>query len=394
VSLQISTPKSGGKKLTATVRLLGAAFFGVFFAMGTAFGYGFVGRPIARMVGARDWMNVPCQILSSAVRAHSSSDGTSSSVAVRYRYEVDGRSYVGDRYKFMAGSSSGRRGKAAIVSRLAPGTSAECWVDPAHPAESVIERGPTADLWFGLIPLVFMVVGGAGIWAMAVGKTPTALSARANTNSVTFSPRSRRAEPTILRPKLGRKATFVGLTLAALFWNGVVSVFIADIASKGLNGFNVVLSLFLLPFVAVGLLLIGLVARQGMKLVNPIPILTVNTPTVALGDELKVTWAIDGRVEKLTRLSIDLVGREEATYRRGTDTVTDTEEFVALRVAEQLPPEITPAGSARVTVPADTMHSFTASNNKVNWILRVRGEIPSWPDSEDVFPVTVTPRGR
>jgi hypothetical protein len=51
-------------------------------------------------------------------------------------------------------------------------------------------------------------------------------------------------------------------------------------------------------------------------------------------------------------------------------------------------------GSARVTIPERTMHSFAAPHNKIVWVLRVLGDIPSWPDSEDEFVVTVAPRGR
>jgi hypothetical protein len=38
------------------------------------------------------------------------------------------------------------------------------------------------------------------------------------------------------------------------------------------------------------------------------------------------------------------------------------------------------------------MHSFAARNNKITWTLRVRGEIPKWPDIDDEYPVHVAPK--
>ena len=48
-------------------------------------------------------------------------------------------------------------------------------------------------------------------------------------------------------------------------------------------------------------------------------------------------------------------------------------------------------GSANVTIPADTMHSFDAPNNEIAWTLEVHGAIPLWPDVSASFPITVLP---
>ena len=153
-------------------------------------------------------------------------------------------------------------------------------------------------------------------------------------------------------------------------------------------------ALFLIPFVLVGIGLVGFVIYQALQLANPRPTVTVNKPIVTLGDELRVDWSMDGRVEKLTRFSITLEAREEATYTRGTDRTTETHVFTTITLANHVPPEITRAGSAKVRIPADTMHSFDATHNKVVWVLRVRGELPKWPNSDEEFPLTVAPYSR
>ena len=42
-------------------------------------------------------------------------------------------------------------------------------------------------------------------------------------------------------------------------------------------------------------------------------------------------------------------------------------------------------------IPAGTMHSFSANNNKIIWTLTVKGEISRWPDVDESFDVTVGP---
>src|SRR5205823_6364254 len=101
------------------------------------------------------------------------------------------------------------------------------------------------------------------------------------------------------------------------------------------RGFSVFFALFLTPFVLVGVLLVVLAVTQALRLSNPRPNVTVSTAAVALGEQLGVDWTLDGRVAKLARLTITLEGREEATYRRGTDTQTDRQVFAAIPVASQ-----------------------------------------------------------
>ena len=42
-------------------------------------------------------------------------------------------------------------------------------------------------------------------------------------------------------------------------------------------------------------------------------------------------------------------------------------------------------GSAELTVPTGTMHSFDATSNKIAWTLKIAGDIPKWPDIDDDY---------
>ena len=48
-------------------------------------------------------------------------------------------------------------------------------------------------------------------------------------------------------------------------------------------------------------------------------------------------------------------------------------------------------GSGTIRIPAGTMHSFSATNNKIIWTLTVKGEISRWPDLDESSDVTVSP---
>jgi hypothetical protein len=370
-------------------------FFGFFLAIGLAFCIGAFGKPLLQMQSARHWRGTSCEIISSDVKANHSDGSPTYRVDVTYRYFVDDRGYVGDRYQFIKMSSSGYRGKAAIVARLRPRTRTDCWVNPANPRDAVIERGPTADLWYALIPLVFVVIGGAGIAAAALGRgrfsgpTPAAPTTR----GATYTKAVHGGGPVALRPGLNRGTQLAIVVAIALFWNGAIYMALRDFfLSFSRQGTISWFALFFVPFILVGIGLLGAVIYKTLQLFNPRPNLTVSNSTVALGEELLVNWSMEGRIGKLTRFSITVEGSETATYTRGTRTDSSTSVFATIPLANQIPPGITATGGAKARIPADTMHSFNASRNKVLWVVRVRGEMANWPDIHDDFPLTVTPR--
>jgi hypothetical protein len=104
-----------------------------------------------------------------------------------------------------------------------------------------------------------------------------------------------------------------------------------------------------------------------------------------------VAWQVSGRVERIERLRVYLEGREEATYRRGTDTYTDKSTFRTIEIADTTDRREIFSGSVGLVVPEDTMHSFEASNNKIIWDLCVRGDIHRWPDVKDDYPFVILP---
>ena len=151
------------------------------------------------------------------------------------------------------------------------------------------------------------------------------------------------------------------------------------------------LTIFMVPFVLVGLAAFVAVGYMALALANPRPRITLASGRICLGDPLRIDWRFTGQSRRLSHLRIFLEGREEATYRRGTDTHTDREVFATLDLIDTANDWEIPRGSAEIAVPDDTMHSFTAPSNKIVWEIKVAGEIARWPDVSQNFPIQILP---
>ncbi|HEX3527825.1 MAG TPA: DUF3592 domain-containing protein [Thermoanaerobaculia bacterium] len=375
-------------------------FFAVFFLVGLAAFYFVTLRPVMSYVAARSWQETTCTVLSSQVGTHSGSDSTTYSVDVVYTYVLDGRAYQSDRYGFLGGSSSGRTGKEEIVARYPPGARVSCWVDPAHPDQAVLSREPAAEWLIGLVPLAFLLIGAGGIvWSLRMSQR-----ARAAATALPMAPAEAFGvqAPAVLggaaggslelKPAATPLGKLIALILVALFWNGIISVFVWQ-AAKGwrTGGPDGCLTLFLVPFVLIGLGLIFAAGRQFLILFNPRLHLTLTPGTLAAGESGYLQWSFSSGGGGVKRLTIVLEGREEARYRRGTNTYTDKAVFATLTLVDTRQELEIPSGGASFAVPADSMPSFSAPHNKIRWALKAHGDIPGWPDSDDEYEVLVRP---
>lgn len=410
----------------------GVAFFGVFLLAGLAFSMVFV-VPAIRVVKARSWDPVPCEILSSHVESHPGDDSTTYSVEVRYRYQVDGLSYEGDRYQFLGGSSSGYDSKQEVVDGLPAGTVTECWVDPEDPSSSVLDRSFSLIYLVMLFPLIFVAIGAGGIvmtllgarrmgpasgkaaapqwlpkWssgggaqapaagppeaitpeAITPGSTPSFASAGSFMPAATGSP----GDALELETKHSPLGKLVIGILIAVFWNGIVSVFVWQWWKSWQAGSpDGCLTLFLIPFVLVGLAFLINIPYQFLALFNPRPRLTLRPGRLVPGGSAELTWGFEGSTGRIRRLQIVLEGREEADYTRGTNRTTARETFATLPVTDVTGSSEIAFGRARLEIPAGTMHSFDAPDNRIVWALKLQGTIRMWPDVMETLPVVIEP---
>jgi hypothetical protein len=193
------------------------------------------------------------------------------------------------------------------------------------------------------------------------------------------------AGPKQLKPKQSRLVAFGFLFLFATFWNLVVGVFLVQLLFRP----QVLLAVFLIPFLLIGLVLVALVVYTFLGLFNPVPQLVIREGHLVPGTSTEVSWSFRGSTHNIRLLKLILVGKEVATYRRGTKTHTDEHEFCVIPFLETSTPHQIASGTATCHIPDRTMHSFTARNNRIEWFIRVHGDVPRFPDIREEFPITV-----
>lgn len=364
----------------------------VFVCVGLGIFCAFTVWPMAKSVQARSWEPTPCYITSSRVDEVSGEDSMTYAVDIHYSYEYNGIEYRSDNYDFIKVHSSGRSRKQKIVNQYPVNADATCYVNPKQPDESVLSRSFSMGYFIGCFGLLFFAAGAGVIYATFRGsQSKGALSVRGRRRQRKTVDMTPSRYPVELKAKSGPIAKFVGMLIFSAIWNVIVFGILIAQWSERSSGISWFVILFLIPFVLVGVGTFAGVVYFGLAMFNPRPKLQVSKSAARLGESVEIDWAIVGSPYRIESFRITLEGREEATYRRGTDTHTDRETFLTIDVLEVTDVSSMSEGHAVFTVPEYTMHSFDASNNKVVWSLKVHGAIPKWPDIDDEFPFTVLP---
>lgn len=380
-----------------------ALFFLVFLVAGAAIVWFLSVRPLSKVMAAQNWPPVPCTVIESRVDESHSEDGTTYKPVVTSAYSYQGREYGAARYDFSNFYSSGYEGKAEVVARYPVGTRAECYVNPEDPSEAVLSRAPSARYLVGLFGLLFMLPGLFGvIWVLrgvagrrtgGDGRRKVAYTVADPASPFGVSnPQGDVSGPVELKPQVSPLGKLFAILACALFWNGIVwAIAYKAFQSSGGERPDGCLIVFLGFFVLGGLLLIYFLLRQILVLFNPRPKLTLSPGTLSPGGTAYVQWRLAGGTGGVKHLRVTLEGREEARYRRGTDTTTDKNTFAIVPIVDTDQEYRMASGSTSFALPADTMPSFTAENNKIIWTIKAKLEISGWPDSEEEFEILVAP---
>jgi hypothetical protein len=389
---QVMTSLAAKARVSAKGRYALAGFLGVFGVVGLGTLYSLGLQPLIETLDARTWVATPCRVLRAEVQSHDSDDGTTYSVYVLYEYEVDGKTYKSDTYTFVEGSSSGYDGKAKVVEQYRSAANPICYVNPKNPDEAVLKRGFHAGLLVALIPLTFMLIGFGGAYAAIrrprrPGEADTAVLRLAD------------GRPVALKPTCSPLAKLAGVMLIALFWDGLLSVFVREMISGFHHGHpQWFLVIFLVPFEIIGVVLLGMVVYYFLALLNPRLRLELGSPTISLGAAAELRWTMSGRVARIRELTVTLRGTEAVTYetKSGNETQTATAKntFYEMELLRTFNPYDMAVGSVGFVIPRDTMYSFDAKHNKIVWSLDLHGQIAHWPDMKESFKLTVTPAVR
>jgi hypothetical protein len=356
-----------------------------------------------------------------------SQDDTRYRPEFQIEYQIQGETYRLWTYDIWtldpeAGFSADKATQQAILERFPadPKRLYDCWYDPSDPKVAILVRRSHEWIWLTFIaPICFILLGGAGLiyTAFTWGKSAerrSALARRAaqlapfedndrsksqfpnvpDCSKITDSPGTTLAFrlPVAAAPVWG----IVASLLACVLWNSIVAILVVIAVNCYLQGRpDWIFTLFILPFVGIGIGLIVFFIRQlivatgvGLTLVE-----VSHHPLIpSQGYRLFVHQA--GRL-KIKRIEVLLVCEEEATYRHGTDARTETREVYCqslftqsdFEVKHGLPFEV----QCDLEVPAGSMHSFQSPHNEINWKIVVRGDVADWPSYRRSFPLIVFP---
>jgi Protein of unknown function (DUF3592) len=400
----------------------GIVFFGVFFLSGGLFGMGIVGGMVVPEWRANHkYLPNTCVVLGKRVASEYFDDqGTLHRPEIQIRYEVNGRKYEVWAYTAVNPYSSGSAGKDAIISQFRVGATYPCWYDPQHPGRAVLVRGYT---WFPyvmlILPAAFLAGGGGGMyyfWTLR-GKTAQQLALESALRSLGTWVRFDPDRPRVPAPEPSQRS---GCTLAyhlrlgnppsprlfalvfiAIVWNALTVVpFVFVLFPSYFGGIAVtenatVMTLIFIPFCVVGLIFVYKAIKLALITfgVGPTTVEISLHPLVP-GCRCEIFLSQTGRL-RMNSLRVVCVCEEEAQYRDGTDTRTETrrvfeKEIIAKKsfeVHKGMPFE----ARGELRLPTGAMHSFVASHNQVRWKLVVRGDVAGWPDFENEYPLVVLP---
>ncbi|MCC6953367.1 MAG: hypothetical protein IT290_04550, partial [Deltaproteobacteria bacterium] len=332
----------------------------------------------------------------SQLESRSTDDGTNYVGHLIYSWETKGSQYSSARRSFF-GNVGGTRSEIQEYLDAHPvGSKIACFLDPATPTDAVLERGFRLKMAIGLIPLFAFFIGyRMFVWGIRRPQSPfasrstvTAIGPNGTSMSIGVS------GPLELKPEISRSTSFVGTLFFALVWNGIVSIFLYNIYKDwGSSGIHWGIALFMFPFVVIGVLLIVAVPFAFLGMFSPKLNLRVNSGVVRIGDRMQLSWNVDGKAERVSKLTFELIGQEEATYRRGTDSVTDKNVFFTAQQSTTNVSGSLARGEISFEIPATTVPSFQSpsGNNKIAWSVKVTGEVIRFPNFTDVYPIPVFP---
>lgn len=366
--------KKGANKKELSPKLFLIPFGSIFAAVGLLMIKPFLIEPLQKIQEAKTWNEVPATVVSSKVKSHSSDDGTTYSPYIAYRYKIDSTEYFGDQYTFMGGSSSGYDGKAAIVRQYPKKHKFTIYVNPANPAESVINRDPSLSLLFGLIPLIFTTIG---IVIIIFGF-------RAKTSKAKLDPKQANEHVVTLKGK-SPIAKAVGVTLFACIWDGIVFLLFNSDAPML---FPIVFGLFGIAITVGAVIAI-------LAIFNPRPTVEITPGKILPGTNVALRWRIGGSAERIRELKVTLkcLKVTTETRRSGGESRTSTvktplhEEELFLSSKQRNIAQ----NAIQFTIPAGQPASRPGNHNGIEWQLLFHGDIARWPDMKEELPFLVYP---
>lgn len=281
----------------------------LFLAIGLVYLWFLSLQPTLNWMRARSWQPVEAVIETAQVKTIRWGRTYRDELEVQFSYQHDGVAHTGTRHSFVRGSTNlSLTGMQEVVASLPPGKKVIAWANPRNPAESVLDRSWPAEAVFspfiGFTPLITLGMTAVGFLALPLlrrrfrAKRQTQLEGLVATG---------RLPQWILRPFKGQRNKVALVTAAderltqvllwlffnlvyngpvgALVWAALVRI-VHDEGGKELSA-----SLVLIPFVAVGILLLWMLLTSCRCQRRPQWVAAVYLVPGFEGGTVKCCWA-------------------------------------------------------------------------------------------------------
>ena len=175
-------------------------------------------------------------------------------------------------------------------------------------------------------------------------------------------------------------------TIFSILWSvfGVVGI-TATIAARQTVGV-----LFSLAFASAGGFVWFPMLRRALAL-RRLPRVEISAEPVFLGDEFEVLVRCRPS-ERITHLKVDVECREIVEYTEGTTTRTETNRVWAQKLLHVEGADAAREHRVRARLDVFAPHSFRSAHNTIAWSVRVRADLPAWPDYDEHLVFRALPR--
>ena len=148
---------------------------------------------------------------------------------------------------------------------------------------------------------------------------------------------------------------------------------------------------------AVALLIAGFVAHRIMSnMILGRPAIRVSANPLFLGEDL--VGSFSQRVKKkihVNKVTLTLTCREWARYTQGTQSHTVThvvsEQHHVISYIGDVSASDVISGEFLFSIRDNAMHTFLASDNKIQWFITIKTDVANWPDGSYQLDVQVAP---
>lgn len=183
-----------------------------------------------------------------------------------------------------------------------------------------------------------------------------------------------------------RMATVIAFGFTT-FWNGVIGFGLVDLARGGSLG--LLLSLFLVPFVLVGLGLFALIIYLFLASLHPSMELRLEKEEFQRGETLVLNWSFEHNPSHLRHFDVSLQVLETLIEGSGDDETRYSHQLCEVTIAAQVPLRFQKEGTIRATLPVQPEPSSASSQREVSWILYLHATATRAPDLRFWLPLTV-----